>query len=136
MNVKRSLFLIGFLLGFALILSACGGSGASTSLTVKLTDFTFTPNTFTVPAGEQLTLALSNTGAVEHEFVIMKLGTQATSPFDEDDEPNVYWEVELDKGKSDTVTFTAPTEPGEYQVVCGTQGHLEAGMIGTLTVVK
>jgi uncharacterized cupredoxin-like copper-binding protein len=136
MKVKRSLLLIGFLLTFAFILNACGGSGASTDLTVELTDFSFTPNTFTVPAGEEITLALSNEGAVEHEFVIMKLGTQATSPFDDDDEPNVYWEVELDSGKSETVTFTAPAEPGEYQLVCGTQGHLEAGMIGTLTVVK
>ena len=35
---------------------------------------------------------------------------------------------------TETVTFTAPTEPGEYQVVCGIEGYLEGGMLGELVV--
>ncbi|NOH04906.1 MAG: hypothetical protein HND47_24525 [Chloroflexi bacterium] len=133
MNNKK--FLIGFLLGFAVVLSACGG-GASTNLTLELNDFTFTPNTFTVPAGEEITLTVSNKGKVEHEFVIMKLGTEVSIPFNDDDEGNIYWEVELEPGESETVSFTAPSETGEYQVSCGTPGHHEAGMVGKLIVVK
>jgi len=57
-------------------------------------------------------------------------------PFDDDDEGKIYWEVELDAGKSETVKFTAPSEPGTYDVVCGTPGHIEQGMTGTLTVTK
>ncbi|MFO3797895.1 MAG: cupredoxin domain-containing protein [Anaerolineales bacterium] len=125
------------LFALALVLAACGSAAArpSTSFSVELSDFKFTPDKFVVPAGQQITLTLTNKGAVVHEFVIIKKGEQVTMPFDEDDEEKVYWEHEVEAGKTETVTFTAPSEPGEYEVVCGVEGHLEAGMKATLTVV-
>lgn len=47
--MNKKWLLISFLPGVILVLSACGGSagGASTNLKVDMTDFTFTPNTFT-----------------------------------------------------------------------------------------
>jgi uncharacterized cupredoxin-like copper-binding protein len=65
----------------------------------------------------------------------MKLGTTAGDFFDEEDLPNVYWETELLPGADIATSFTAPTEPGEYEVVCRTEGHIASGMTGTLTVV-
>jgi uncharacterized cupredoxin-like copper-binding protein len=119
-----------------LILSACGGGGqASKSLDVTMTDFQFSPSTFTVPAGQEITLHAANNGAVVHNFVIMKLGTTAGDSFDDQDVPNVYWEVELQPGSSVDTKFTAPTDLGEYQVICRTPGHLAAGMVAKLTVV-
>jgi uncharacterized cupredoxin-like copper-binding protein len=88
-----------------------------------------------VPAGQEITLNSSNNGAVVHNFVIMKLGTSAGAMFDEEDIPNVYWEVELQPGGTVNTSFTAPAEPGEYEVVCRTEGHIASGMTGTLTVV-
>jgi len=88
-----------------------------------------------VPAGQQITVNTSNNGAVVHNFVIMKLGTTAGPMFDEDDLPNVYWEVEIQPGGSANTSFTAPTEPGEYEVVCRTEGHIASGMIARLVVV-
>jgi uncharacterized cupredoxin-like copper-binding protein len=123
----------------SLVLAACGGGkaqAASTHLAVQLTEFAFQPSQFTVPAGKEITLDLSNNGSVEHNFIIMKLGTQASPPFDAADEANVYWEVALPPGQSTSTTFTAPSEPGDYQVVCKTPGHLEAGMVAKLTVVS
>jgi len=117
------------------VLAACGGQPAgATSLSVELNDFSFTPNTFCVPAGGEIELTLTNGGSVEHEFVIMNAGYQVTMPFDADDEPQVYWEGEVEAGESMSFVFTAPSEPGEYEVVCGVQGHLESGMLGSLTV--
>ena len=113
-------------------LVACGPKKATISAT--MTDYKYTPNTWEVPAGGQITLNLKNEGTLEHEFVIMALGTEATMPFDDNDEGNVFWEHELESGESASVEFTAPAEPGVYQVVCGTAGHLEQGMQGTLTV--
>jgi uncharacterized cupredoxin-like copper-binding protein len=55
--------------------------------------------------------------------------------FDEEDIPNVYWEVEIQPGGSVNTSFSAPTEPGEYEVVCRTEGHIVSGMIARLTVV-
>jgi uncharacterized cupredoxin-like copper-binding protein len=98
-------------------------------------DFMFDPNLYMIPAGETITLELSNSGAVEHEFVIMKFGTEVGNDFGPEDEANIYWEAELKAGESGTFSFTAPGEPGEYQIVCGTEGHYVAGMVGSLTVV-
>lgn len=117
----------------SLALSACGG--ASTTIDVTMTDFTFDPGKFTVPAGQTITVNAKNNGAIEHEFVIFNLGTDAGESFGDEDEDNIYWEVEVLPGESATETFTAPTEPGEYYITCGIEGHLEAGMVGTLTVV-
>lgn len=132
--MKKHLTLVLFLSAVALILSACGGGGASTTINVTMTDFHFEPSEFTVPAGQEITLNATNNGAVEHEFVIFKLGTDAGEKFGDEDEENIYWEVEVMPGQSVTTTFTAPSEPGEYYVTCGIEGHLEAGMIGKLIV--
>ncbi len=100
-----------------------------------MTDFVFEPNVFSVPAGETITLDLTNNGAVEHEFVIMNFGNEVGDDFGSEDEDNIYWEAELEAGESGTFTFTAPVEFGEYQVVCGIEGHVLAGMIGSMKVV-
>ena len=121
---------------FSLLLVSCGGSGGvTTAIDVRMTDFQFQPSQFTVPAGEEISFSSSNNGAVVHNFVIMKLGTTAGDMFDEEDIPNVYWEVELVPGGTTETSFTAPAEPGEYQVVCRTEGHIASGMTGKLTVV-
>ena len=119
------------------MLTSCGGGGgASNSIDVTMTDFQFQPNQFTVPAGEEIAFSSDNNGAVIHNFVIMKLGTSAGDFFDEEDVPNVYWEVELPPGASKDTSFTAPSEPGTYEVVCRTEGHIMSGMTARLTVVQ
>jgi|SRR5919197_4599974 uncharacterized cupredoxin-like copper-binding protein len=131
--MKRILFITAVLL--SLMLVSCGGGGASTKIDVTMTDFQFQPNVFTVPAGQEITFNATNNGAVVHNFVIMKHGTSAGPFFDDEDVPNVYWEVELQPGASANTTFTAPTEPGDYEVVCKTEGHIASGMTAKLTVV-
>lgn len=127
--------ILSVLLGLTLLLSACGASGPTTTINVTMTDFHFEPSQFTVPAGQEITVNATNNGAVEHEFVIFKLGTDAGVKFGDEDEENIYWEVEVQPGQSVTETFTAPSEPGEYSLTCGIEGHLEAGMNGKLVVV-
>lgn len=134
--MKKLNLLIAVVVMLSLLLTACGGGNApTTNLEVEFTDFAFNPDKFVVPAGKEITLTAKNSGAVEHEFVIMKFGTTVGEDFGDEDEENIYWEVEVMPGESATVTFTAPSEPGEYQVVCGTEGHFVAGMVGSLTVV-
>jgi uncharacterized cupredoxin-like copper-binding protein len=70
-----------------------------------------------------------------HDFIIMNLGSEVGQDFGEEDQPNVYWMAELEPGRSNTYTFTAPNQPGEYQVVCGIPGHYLAGMVAKLIVV-
>ena len=133
--MKRFSTLVALLLVFSLALAGCGGGGPSTNIKVDLTEFMFSPNNFTVPAGQEITIKISNTGSVVHDFIIMKYGTNVGDAFGPEDEPNVYWKAELGPGTSNTYTFTAPSEPGDYQVVCGVEGHFQAGMVAKLTVV-
>jgi uncharacterized cupredoxin-like copper-binding protein len=134
--MKKLVTLIVFL-SIALVITACGGGGSAASSTINVTmsDFQFTPDSFTIPAGQQITINAKNSGSVVHNFVIMKLGTTAGGSWVAADDANAFWRLQVNPGDSQTATFTAPTDPGSYQVVCSTPGHIEAGMIATLKVV-
>lgn len=119
-----------------LLLTGCGGANtAKTNHSITLTDFAYSPAEFAVPAGKEIALDAANNGAVIHNFIIMNLGTSAGTEWTAEDDANVYWKLEIPAGGSATASFTAPSEPGEYEVVCSTPGHLQAGMIGKMTVV-
>ncbi len=129
-----SLFIILFL--STLLLAACGAGGGDSAATleVDMVEFMFEPKTFTVPAGQEITLELVNKGAIEHNFVILKKGVNAEGNFDHNANlEDILFEARLDPGKSGTFTFTID-EAGEYQVICSIPGHLAAGMAGKLVV--
>jgi uncharacterized cupredoxin-like copper-binding protein len=129
-------FIIVIVLSLALTACSAPANAGSTHLTAELSDFAFKPNTFKIPAGKEITVTVTNKGANVHEFVIMKAGTEVSQPFDDNDEPNIYWEIDdVQPGTSKTGTFTAPAA-GTYQIVCGQPKHIEMGMVGTLTVLQ
>ncbi len=131
---KVSLLIVVAMLA-TLVLAACSGSGSGggATLDVTLTEFSFTPNTWTVNAGQQVTINIKNTGTVTHDWTIMK--TPISGSFTDADKANEVWASPMvAAGQSQTATFTAPSTPGTYQVVCTEAGHFEAGMTGTLTV--
>jgi len=137
--MKRFPRFIILTLSLLLALTACGGgtSAPSTSISVTLTDFQFTPNTFTVPAGAQISFTAVNNGADEHSFVIMKPGDEVKDHFTDANMQNAYWKyLAIEPGQTVTDTFTAPSDPGTYQIVCAVPGHFEAGMVAKLIVVK
>jgi plastocyanin len=78
----------------------------------------FEPETLTVQAGDEVTILLTNDGAITHNMSI------------EDTDVD----VDLDGGEEETITFTAPDSPGEFKIWCAIPGHEAAGMIGTLVV--
>ncbi len=120
----------------SLLLAACSSKNSPiTNLDVAMTDFAFTPTTYLVPAGREITLNLQNNGAVAHEFILMKYGTDVGADFGAEDTPNIYWQTDLVAGQGGSYTFTAPSQPGDYQVLCGIPGHFMAGMSARLTVV-
>ena len=129
--MKRILVVAVFVL--ALTLTACGGNKAT--LNVTATDTGYDSSTYTVPAGAKVTLNMTNNGVLEHEFAILKLDQHVTPPFGEKDEDKILWELDgVQAGTTKSDTFTAPTEPGSYDVICGIPGHIEKGMIATLVV--
>ncbi len=125
----------------SLVIGACGdGDEASTALEVTTTDFQFSPNSWTVPAGEEISIDITNDGSVLHEWVLMQPGVNIDSEADLPDTEEellaefVYVEDEVEAGANKTLSFTAP-DAGTYQVICAIETHFDAGMEGTLTVV-
>lgn len=167
------------IVGLALVLMACGSddsqqaqttdattaaSASADTIEVTMKDFAYEPDTLTVPAGQEVTLAFTNTGTVEHYFVVGDTITQDKDGFEqnlfsgvsiqkskqtegheeeeeeheeeEGDHENVF---ELPPGGQGTLTFTLPSEKaGTYTIACfettGNKKHFEMGMRGVLTV--
>jgi uncharacterized cupredoxin-like copper-binding protein len=126
----------------SLVMGACADGGeASTDLEVTTTDFQFSPNSWTVPAGEEISIDITNEGSVLHEWVLMRPGVNIDSEADLPDTEEellaefVYVEDEVEAGASKTLSFTAP-DAGTYQVICAIETHFDAGMEGTLTVAE
>ncbi|HEY8647899.1 MAG TPA: cupredoxin domain-containing protein [Candidatus Limnocylindria bacterium] len=119
---------IAITLAVGLVLAACGGGssggspsgGAAAGIEVKvgLSDFAFTPKTIEVPADKKFTLALTNTGSVEHDFTVDALKINVVVP------PN---------GKPKTQEV-GPLKAGTYDLYCAVAGHKEAGMTAKLVV--
>ena len=115
---------IAISLAVGLILAACGGgstsggAAAGTEVKVGLSDFAYTPKTVEVPADKKFTLVVTNTGSVEHDFVVDALKINV---------------VVLPNGKP-KMQEIGPLKAGRYDLYCAVAGHKQAGMIGTLVV--
>jgi uncharacterized cupredoxin-like copper-binding protein len=138
MKSRKYLALLTVVLAMAL--AACSGGGASTEIEVDMEEFMFDPQSWEIPAGEQITITLTNSGTIDHEWVLLNPGVTIASEADlpETEEELlsefVYWEEEVSPGDTATFTFTAPAE-GTYQIICAIEGHFGGGMEGELTVV-
>jgi azurin len=109
---------------------------------------------FEVRPGQKVTLTLTNAGelpreAMAHNWVLLKKGTDAarlagagvqhpkTGYIPEDQVSQVLAKTRLlGPGDSDSITFTAPTEPGPYDYICTFPDHYAGGMKGVMTVTS
>jgi plastocyanin len=118
---RRTLFLLGAMALLSVALTACGGGasggGQPLNVTVTLNEFKFDPATVNATPGQTVNLTVKNIGSVPHTWVL----------------PAANVKLNVDPGKSDTKTFTAPAA-GSYDIQCDIAGHKEAGMIGKLIV--
>lgn len=149
----------------ALLIAACGGdtaapeeqetsfafgevaaaSSADDTIQVEATDpFVFTPDNVDVEVGETVTFEVTNTDAIDHDFVIGDEEAQDEHEEEmremddmegmegemEHDDPNA---ITISAGETASITWTF-TEPGEVLFGCHEPGHYDAGMYGTVTV--
>lgn len=105
-----------------------------------------------VAPGEEIRITLKTRSnlppqVMAHNFVLVELGTdvdafQRASLAARDNEfiaPDFEDQVlvatrMLSGGQEQTITFTAPETPGEYDYLCTFPGHFAAGMVGKLIV--
>lgn len=146
---KKTLCVVAVaVLGFA-----AGSVQAAQSFTIEATNaLRFSREHLTVAPGEKVTVKLVNNsalpaGAMAHNWILLRAGTDPKA-FDRaaGNAPGngFFPEAKADEviahtglvagGHSDTVTFTAPEKPGDYEYICTFPGHLAAGMKGVLTV--
>jgi uncharacterized cupredoxin-like copper-binding protein len=138
MHTKKSFPLLVFfvVLVGSILLTACGpgGTEAVTTIDIDMTDYKFTPNEFSVPAGAEININLKNSGKQPHEFRILVSGAKAEESIDKNGKSTRYWSNVALSGESKSFSFTAPSDPGDYVIVCSAPGHTKAGMVGTLHV--
>jgi manganese oxidase len=119
--IALPLAVTGIMLGGAALASKGSGGGTSTAaqaVTVPITlkEFAILPTRLTAPPGA-LSLKVSNTGSMDHDFQITGLGKLST----------------LKPGESRSLDI--PVVPaGTYKIVCTVPGHAASGMTGELVV--
>lgn len=108
------------------------------TLTVTMSDtMRFTPDNFTVKAGDTVRLIIKNQGKLMHELVIgtpKELEAHAAMmvkfPDMEHDEPYM---AHVPPGGSGQLIWTF-NRPGEFNFACLIAGHYQAGMTGRIVV--
>ena len=103
-------------------------------------------------AGEELRINMSTVSnlpptAMSHNFVVLTMDADAdqfarasiqaadNDYISPEYEEWVYEATEmLSDGESDAITFSVPSEPGTYQIICTFPGHYSGGMKATLVV--
>jgi azurin len=112
----------------------------------------YSMNRLEVSAGEEVSLTLTNVGtlpkqSMAHNWILLKLGSDSAAyasaavthqaedymPADLAGEVLAHTRL-LGPKQSDTITFKAPTEPGEYPFLCSFPAHFLTGMKGVLVV--
>ncbi|MCC6148547.1 MAG: cupredoxin domain-containing protein [Anaerolineaceae bacterium] len=121
-----------------LLLTACSRENTilpgETQHTITLSETTFSPARWRVPAGEKITFQITNHDLFPHDLTILL--RPAKLPFSDADEPNIYFQSPIKAGEQTTLEFIAPPAPGEYQVLSTLPGDAEKGLKGTLVAVQ
>jgi len=137
---------------FAMLSLSAFAAQAKTVEIEGLNSLRFSTEQITVKPGEEVTIKLTNStklpaSAMSHNWLLLTAGADAKAvdeaaakakdnayvPAGKSDQILAHTGL-VGGGESDTVTFTAPEEPGDYEYICTFPGHLAAGMKGTLTV--
>ncbi len=87
-------------------------------ITVTGNEFTFSPSTITVQAGESIFLIFNNTGSATHNLTIQELGVETRT---------------IGGGQTDTIEFVAE-EATTLSFHCSVGNHRDLGMEGELIV--
>lgn len=141
------------LVSIVLALSVLGHQAFGEPITITANDqMRFAPAEFTVVPGDEVTLTLHNIGklpkeAMGHNLVILQKGADAKAfaaasmLHQKTDFIAPEWKDRilaaaklLGPDQTDTITFKAPAEMGDYAFVCSFPGHAATGMVGVMHV--
>ncbi|WP_421118138.1 cupredoxin domain-containing protein [Aquihabitans daechungensis] len=151
MRHKRALSAL--IIATSLIVAACGSdddaspAAGSKTIEVSMTDNEFTPNSFEVEVGQEVTFEFTNDGTVDHEAILGSEAEQDDHEAEMMDDGSGGGDMDgMDHGGgSDTDAITV--KPGDTGTLtktfdaagtvilgCHVPGHYDAGMKATVTV--
>jgi uncharacterized cupredoxin-like copper-binding protein len=132
--LRRSAAVAGAVALAAAILLPGVAADASSSRSVKLTDFNVTPSARSVGHGK-VKFVVANKAAIEHELIVIKTSKKASQlpvSGDRASEKGSVGEVELAGHKTKSLTLNL--KKGHYALICNVKGHYMGGMHADLTV--
>jgi uncharacterized cupredoxin-like copper-binding protein len=131
--------LLAVMLTGVVVAGGCQPSGPQ-AVSLKASEFAFTPSTINLKVGQAVQLTVQNSGAVDHDLkadipLANLTYQQADNPLDEQQANRAAGVLDLDYevGHTGQVTFV-PTQAGTYIFYCDVAGHREAGMQGKFIV--
>jgi uncharacterized cupredoxin-like copper-binding protein len=145
-TISRRAFRPFFLAGLATLLSAvaCAGSsaptsGAPTEIKVTMADFSYAAPVTTFKVGVPYRFVVTNSGKVNHEFMVVSPPTTGESS--EDLDKSALGRIDdstFPPGSTQTldVTFTKAQTSGVLEFACHVSGHYEQGMRLPITVTQ
>ena len=86
--------------------------------TIKGAEYSFSPSSINVQAGDRVKIVFQNTGNIKHNLIIQGLGVGTKS---------------ISSNQTDVIEFTASSS-GTYTIFCSLPGHQISGMMGELIV--
>jgi uncharacterized cupredoxin-like copper-binding protein len=110
------------------------------TIVVEMNDtMRFGPTELTIKQGETIKFVVKNKGAIEHEMVLgtmeaLKAHGEAMRKNPEMEHADPYM-ARVKPGKDGEMVWQF-TKSGEFNYACLVPGHMEAGMIGKINVIK
>ena len=117
---------------------------ADRTVTIVMTDNRFQPDKLEVKLGETIRFVLTSTSALDHDFTLGDAATQKAhraemaemaqmgGEMHHADDPNAVF---VKAGQTGELTWKF-TRAGRFEFDCNVLGHYEAGMAGTISVVR
>lgn len=129
-----------------LVLASCGGGsetgptagGDVRTVEVKALDtLRFEPASLSLTQGEKIRFVVTNTGKIDHEFVVGDEAMQMTHEEQSGEMDHMAAEslaaLDLKPGETEEATVTFD-ESGKVLFGCHEPGHYKGGMVGTINV--
>lgn len=115
-------------------------TAAATRIEVKLTDaLRIEPASMTIPAGIPVTFVVTNSGSIEHEFVLGDEAAQAEHETEMGGSMGMGQDEEMaigvDPGETKELTVIFPAA-GSILAGCHVAGHYAGGMKATIEIVE
>ncbi len=109
------------------------------TVTIEMTEFAFTPETFTLVAGQPYKLEIVNLGSVKHYFAAETFCCSVAFHKAQDNSGEIkapfFKAVEVFPGQQADL-YLIPTRVGTYDSACSITGHHDAGMHGHIEVIE